>query len=429
MKTLIKNATIISMDSSRNQIEKNMDILIENDKITQISSNINIQEDEIKIIDATNKVVLPGLINTHSHIPMSIFRETIGNCDLQEWLTQKIWPMEDKLTEEDIYYSTLLSSIEMIETGCTTINDMYFVTDAIIKAAKETGIRLQTTRTLMDMVSEEEGESRFKELLRLMNEYKDEPNITFNAGLHSLYTTNEPYVKKSIKFAQDNNLLVHMHFCENSKEVEDVRKMYNSEPIEVLKRNFQNVPTLLAHVVKVNDEDLKCLKEMNMSVAHCPISNLKLGCGIANITEMLKLGINVSLGTDGQGSASNLNLFETMRAAALLQKGIHENPTVIPSYEVLKMATINGAKALGLEDKIGSITEGKQADIIILDLEKSMLKPENDLISQIVYNADGRDVETTIIAGKVLMENGKLCNNIDKSQLYKKCDEIINRIK
>lgn len=355
MKILIKNCNLISMSENRPKFEPNIDILIENNKIKNISNNISLSADSnTKIINANGKIAMPGLINTHSHISMSIFRETVDGLKTQDWLTQKIWPMEDKLTESDIYYSTLLSCIEMIETGCTTINDMYFMTDAIIKAALESGIRIQTTRTLMGY--DENDTSRIDELKTLLNKYSNEENISFNVGIHGLYTSNEKYVKKCIEFAKKENLPIHMHLCENSQERDQIIKDYNvSEPAEVIQRDFDGIHNILAHAVKLSDNDINILKNTNSFIAHCPISNLKLGCGVANISKMLKNGICVSLGTDGQGSGSNLDMFETMKFTALLQKGFNENPEELPAYEVIKMATINGAKALSLDNKIGSI--------------------------------------------------------------------------
>ena len=361
MKVLIKNATLISMNEKREKVEENIDIKIEDNKIIEIGKNLTIVGVD-KIIDASGKVVMPGLINTHAHVPMSIFRETVDGYLLQDWLTKKIWPMEDKLTNEDIYNASKLSFIEMIKTGTTTINDMYFMTEDIIKAAKETKIRLQTSRTLMGK-NDEAGKKRIEELEELLEKYsgKDEL-ITFNVGVHGLYTSEKQYVEKCVEFAKEKELPIHMHFCENTKEVEDIVENYNSNPTKILQQEFKNQKLILAHCVKLTKEDIEILKDLDISVSHCPISNLKLGCGIANISEMLKQGINVTLGTDGQGSGSNLDLFETMKFAALLQKGIKEDAKELPAYEVLKMATINGAKALGLENGIGSIEEGKSAD-------------------------------------------------------------------
>lgn len=425
MNTLIKNATLISMSNKREKIEENIDIRIEKNKIKEIGKKLNLDGID-KVIDATGKVVMPGLINTHAHVPMSIFRETVDGYSLQEWLTKKIWPMEDKLTNVDIYNASILSFIEMIKTGTTTINDMYFMTEDIIKAAKETKIRLQTSRTLMG-VNDEEGQKRIEELNSLLEKYQNKDElITFNVGIHGLYTSSKEYVKKCITFAKEKELPIHMHFCENEKEVEDIKKAYNSMPIKVLEE-FKNQKTILAHCVKLSKEEIEKLKDLDVSISHCPISNLKLGCGIANISEMIKQGINVTLGTDGQGSGSNLDLFETMKYTALLQKGIKEDATEMPAYEVLKMATINGAKALDLEKEIGSIEEGKCADIIILELNNEVTNPVNDLCSDIVYNAKGYNVDTTIINGKILMENRKIEKN--ETEIFEKCKQIINRIK
>lgn len=423
MKTLIKNCNLISMSENREKYEENIDILIENNKIKKIDKNIN--EECEKVINADEKIVMPGLINTHSHISMSIFRETVDGLKTQDWLTQKIWPMEDKLTNKDIYYATMLSCIEMIETGCTCINDMYFMTEDIIKAALESGIRLQTTRTLMG--HNKEDLIRLDELNSLLEEYNYE-TISFNAGIHGLYTSNEEYVKRCIEFAKEKKLPIHMHFCENGQEREDIKKDYNvKEPSDVIKRDFKGIHNILAHSVKISDKDIQNLKETNTYIAHCPVSNLKLGCGIAPVTKMMEEGLCVSLGTDGQGSGSNLDMFETMKYTALLQKGINENPEDLPAYEVLKMATVNGAKALEL-NKIGKIEEGKLADLIIINMEETITNPINNIFAEIVYNIKGSNVETTMVNGKLLMENRKI-NNINKKEIIQKCEEIIERIK
>lgn len=372
------------------------------------------------------KVVMPGLINTHSHVPMSIFRETVDGYMTQDWLEKKIWPMEDKMSKEDIYDASLLSFIEMIKTGTTTINDMYFMTEEIMKAATETGVRLQTTRTLMDMAGD--GDTRIEELKKLLNTYQGkQENITFNIGIHGFYTTNDEYIKKCVVLAKQYDLPVHIHFCENGKEAEDIKTQYQVEsPVELIKRYFKGMHVILAHAVKLTKQEIEELAKEDINIAHCPVSNLKLGCGIADITSMQENGITVSLGTDGQGSGSNLDLFETMKFTALLQKGINEDPMKLSAYEVLKMATINGAKALGLQE-VGSLEEGKKADMIILNLEDAISQPVNNIFAQIVYNVKGTNVETTIINGKILMENRKI-KKIDEKSIYEECNRIICRI-
>ena len=425
MKILIKNACLISMSEKREKIEEDIDIKIEDNKIVQIGKELSDTEMD-KVIDAKGKIVMPGLINTHSHASMSIYRETADGYILQDWLTKKIWPMEDKMTNEDIYEAALLSFIEMIKTGTTTMNEMYFMTEDIIKAAEELKIRLQTSRVLMNI--DGGGLKRFNELKQLLNKYKDKDElITFNIAIHGLYTCSEEYVQKCIDFAKEKELPIHMHYCENTKEVEDIKNFYKRMPIDVLESNFIGYKILLAHCVKLTNTEIERLKKLDVSVAHCPISNLKLGCGIANINEMVKQGINVSLGTDGQGSSCNLDMFEVMKFTALLQKGINEDASIFPAYEILKMATINGAKALGLEDKIGSIEEGKCADLIILETNSVVMNPINDLISDIVYNAKGSNVITTIVNGNILMEDRK--TKFDEKEIFEKCKKIIDRIK
>ena len=423
MKILIKNCNLISMSENREKYEENIDILIEDKKIIKIEKNIDETVD--KIIDATNKIIMPGLINTHSHISMSIFRETVDGYKTQDWLKEKIWPMEDRLQEEDIYWATLLSCVEMIKTGTTTVNDMYFMTDKIIEAALKTGIRIQTTNTLME-VRDKNGQL-LKDLERLMLKYNQD-TISFNVGIHGLYTSNEQYVKKCIQFAKDKKLPIHMHFCENTQEREDIKREYNvKSPIEVINRDFSETHNILAHVVKIDEDDIKGLNKTNSYVSHCPVSNLKLGCGVAKIKEMLENDICVSLGTDGQGSGSNLDMFETMKFTALLQKGINENPEVLPAYEVLKMATINGAKTLRLDKQIGSIDIGKNADIIMINLENILTQPINNIFAEIVYNVKGTNVKMTMVNGKILMENSDIYG-IEEKEIFERCNRIIEKI-
>lgn len=426
MKILIKNANLISMSEKREKLEKNMDVFINENKISKIGKNLE-EFNVDKIIDAKNMIVMPGLVNTHGHVPMSIFRETVDGLGLQDWLSKKIWPMEDKLTNDDIYNASLLSFLEMIKTGTTTINDMYFMTEDIIRAAKKLNIRLQTSRTLIDDLDNNGYSKRIGELEELLEKYEGKNELTtFNVGIHGLYTSSRKYIRKCIELAKEKNLPIHMHFCENSKEIEDIKNIYESLPIEILEQEFKDMKLILAHCTKISRQDIEKLSKLDVSISHCPISNLKLGCGIANISEMLNCGINVTLGTDGQGSGCNLDLFETMKFTALLQKGINENSKLLTAYEVLKMGTINGAKALGLENKIGSIEEGKLADLIIIGLDNVLTNPVNDIFSDIVYNVKGSNVKATIIDGKILMENGKI--NINEKEIFQNAQRIINRI-
>ena len=398
MRILIKNTTLISMDETRPKKQENMDVLVEDDRIIKIGKYMKINADEE--IDGTNKVLMPGFINTHAHIPMSIFREIADGCSMQEWLKEKIWPIEETLIGEDIYNSSILTFNEMIETGTTMVNDLYFMSEFIANASIQKDVRIELTRTLMD--SDGKGNERFNQLEELIDKYNNiNGKVSINIGIQGLYACSPEYLKKALDLARKYSLNVHMHFCENEKEVEDIKSLYNvSYPAEVLQKFFGGVNTILAHCVKLEDKDMKIIKDMKMHVSHCPVSNLRLGCGIAQIEKMRNMGINIALGTDGQGSGSNMDMFEIMKFASLLQKGVFEIPESMPAYEVLKMATINGAKALKKEHRIGSIEIGKKADLILIDLDTTITTPINDIYADIIYNAKGSNIVMTMIDGK-----------------------------
>ncbi len=424
MKILIKNGLVVTIN--KNDEIKKMDILIEDDEIKFLGDNYNGNVD--KVIDATNKVILPGLINTHTHLGMSIFRGTSDGLSLMNWLNNKIWPLEDKLTPKDVYYNNLLSCIEMIKTGTTTCCDMYFGVTEGINAIINSKIRCVYTRCLMD--NDGLGDEKIKEFLDLYNNYKDKnPLLTFSASVHSMYTCSYEYLKKVKKLADENNLLLNIHCAENIEEINTIKEKYNKTPIQLLDElGYLQSKLLLAHGTYITDEDIKLLKNKNVSIAHNPISNLNLGCGIAPISKFVKNNINVSIGTDGQGSGNNLNLFNHIGYVDLLQKGFNKDAQIIESYDVLKMATINGAKALGLDNLVGSIEVGKKADIIILDMNNIEIFPTNNLIFDIVHNISINNIETTIINGNILMENHKLLLDVNIDDLKENINNILKKI-
>lgn len=422
MKTLIKNGTVITMNEKYEKFEK-LDIVYENNKIIFVGKNYNNEYDEL--IDATNKVVMPGLINCHTHLGMSLFRCSNDNYKLDDWLKNYIWPIEDKLSDEDLYYTTLFSCIEMIKTGSTCFNDMYYGKlnmDAIIKS----NIRGLYTRCLMGNLRN--GLYRIKELKELISQYKDNELIRFNISPHSLYTCDLEYLKKCSNLAKEYKLPIHIHLSENLEEVNDIKNKYGMLPVNVLKETgILDSKVILAHGTFISNDEIELLKNYDVSICTNPISNLNLGCGIADLVKYKKNKINLCLGTDGQGSGNNLNLFYHMSIVDYLQKGKYQDPTVMSSYDVLKMATINGAKALGYNN-LGSIKEGNLADIIILDLNDLLVTPITNLISLIVHNCFGNVVDTTIINGKILMKNKKLMLDIDEKNLINKINEIKNKI-
>lgn len=410
---LIKNGNVILFEDDDVKVKK-LDIKIKENLIEKIGEHIEPDIDE-KVIDASNKIVMPGLINTHAHIAMSIFRGTFEGCDLYTWLNQKIWPIEAKLTEEEVYNASMLSILEMISTGTTCVNDHYFFSEQIRQALSESKMRAVITRVLMDSDGDEASEKRIEEFINLY-ETRDKENelITYSVAPHGLYTCSDKVLAKARELALKYNLPVHVHFLESISEIDDIKNLHGENASKVLKKYFDGIHTILAHGVKISDEDIEILKTMDCGISHNPISNLRLGCKIADTTKYIQRGLNVGLGTDGQGSGNNLDMFEAMKIAALIQGGIHENEVRLSSKDVLKMATINGAKLLGLDNKIGSIEKGKEADIIIVDIEPKLnnikIIPNNDIISNLVYNMDGKNVDTTIINGEILMENREIKN-------------------
>ena len=419
---LIKNGNVIIFENDDVKVKK-LDIRINGDTIEKIEEKLDEKIGE-KVIDATDKVVMPGLINTHAHIAMSIFRGTFEGCDLYTWLNEKIWPMEAKLTEEQVYDATMLSILEMLSTGTTCVNDHYFFSKQIRKALEESKMRAVITRVLMDNDGKEASENRINEFVDLY-ESRDRNNdlITYTVSPHGLYTCSGEVLAKSRELALKYNLPIHVHFLESINEIESIKELHGDTGANVLKKYFDGLHIILAHGVKISDEDIKVLKTLDCGIAHCPISNLRLGCKIADTTKYLDEGLNVALGTDGQGSGNNLDMFEAMKIAGLIQGGIHENEKRINAKDVIKMATINGAKLLGLENKTGSIEVGKKADIIIVDISDELdnvkMLPNVDIVSNLVYNADGKNVDTTIVNGQVLMENRNV-KVIDTNKVVKR---------
>lgn len=422
MITLIKDGTVITMDEKRNKKYEKLDVVLKDDKIYKIEEKYDGDYD--KLINAKDKIVMPGLINCHTHIGMSIFRATNDNLTLNEWLNNKIWPIENNMTDKDIYYSSLLSYIEMIKTGTTCASDMYFGWKGTIKAAEDSNFRLIIGRSLMN----NDDNDRISDCIEMYKQNQNKPLISFTVTPHSMYTCSKDYLKESLNIADKYNYPIHMHFCENEAEVEGITKEYGVTPIKALKEiGFLDKKLILAHGTFLNKEDLDLLKE-NVSVVTNPVSNLNLGCGIADLIEYQKHNINLCIGTDGQGSGNNLNLFKHMSLVADLQKAKYKDPTVMSSYEVLKMATINGAKAYNLDKELGSIEIGKQADIIILDINNLEIYPAPDLICEIVHNVESQNIDTTIIAGKVVLENRKLLLEIDEHELKENINSIYQRL-
>ncbi len=420
---IIKNCQYLAYKNKDLTVEKG-DILISGNIIEKTGENID--SAGARVIDGNNTFVMPGLVNTHTHAAMNLLRSYADDMELKPWLEEKIWPAEENLRGEHVYWGSMLAFLEMIKSGTTTFADMYFFMDDVAKAAVEIGIRGVLARGLIQF-TDPDGKN-LQENIELVKKYhkKDDGRITCLIGPHAPYTTSPEYLKKVMEAADENGVGLHIHISETKQEVEDIYKEHGVSPVEYLESLglFQR-HVVAAHCVHVSEKDMDILKKYNVGVCHNPGSNLKLASGIAPVPAMLEKGINVGIGTDGASSNNNLNMFEEMHLTALIHKGYNLNPLILNAREVLEMATIGGARVLGLENEIGSLEEGKKADIIIIDLEKPHLYPKADLISNMVYSAQASDVKTVIINGRIVMENYKL-TTYDEKEILIKSDEMKN---
>lgn len=430
MKILIKNPLIL--DYKENQFYSyRAHILIQDDKIAGITSDLPDEwahADEI--IEAAHLVAMPGLVNTHNHSSMSLLRSFCDDLRLMEWLDKKMLPAEANMNEQDIYWGALLAIAEMLKSGTTAYADMYIHMDQIAQAVQDSGIRASLTRGLVFL--EEDGGRRLREGIDLVQSWsgKADGRITTMMGPHAPYTCSPEHLKEVMQIAKELQVPIHIHLAETHEEVEKINKKYGKSPTRYLYDLglFDgSYHVLLAHAVHLDNDDIQLLENLKGGVAHNPFSNVKLGCGIAPVHQMIQQGITVGLGTDGAGSATSLDLFKEMKMAAGLQKVKSRDPAIIDAHTILKMATINGAEILGIADQIGRIQVGKQADLILVNIEQPHLVPHHDLVSLLVYSVVGHDVETTIVNGKIVMKNRELLT-IDEERLLFEVKERAKRI-
>jgi len=417
MKTLISNGKIISMDPDYPQVFTG-DIAVENKKILSVG-NIPSDFHPDKIINAENSIVLPGLINAHTHLSMVLLRSYADDMDLQKWLNEKIWPIEEKMTPDQIYNSSLLGAAELIKSGVTAFADMYFFQHKTCEAVRQSGIRARIGASFFGNEKDvAEKLPYFQELYDTWNG-KADGRIHIDAAPHSAYTLTTGALKMAVDFAKKNNTRIHTHVSESRKETEDNYKQYGISPVEYMENTgVFDLPAYAAHCVQLNNKDLEIIKKHHVFPVHNPTSNLKLGNGIAPVPQMMEAGIITALGTDGASSNNNLNMFEEIHLAAIIHKGNTGDPTSVSAYQSLKMATLNGAEALGIDSVCGSLTPGKEADIILVDTEKIHLQPLYDPVSAIAYGSQASDVHLVMCAGEILMEKGRL-KTINEEEIMK----------
>lgn len=425
MNILIKNAYILTMQEGDAPFLG--DILIEGDTIRQIGTSIDAEADEV--IAGDGKAAMPGLVNAHQHTPMSLLRGFSDDLKLMDWLDRKMLPAEANMTPEDIYWGAKLSMVEMIKSGTTAFADMYIHMDEIAAAVDELGMRASLSRGLVFL--QDDGGRRVEEALGLIERWngKADGRITTMLAPHAPYTCPPDSLRQIIKLAEELGQPIHIHLAETKEEVISIREKYNQTPTQYLYNVglFERVHVLLAHGVHLNRRDIRLLTGMRGGVAHNPVSNLKLGCGIAPVAEMMDQGIAVGLGTDGAGSATTVDMFAEIKAAAWLQKLDFGDPTKLPAGQALRMATRESAKLLNIDREVGTLEVGKRADLILVDMNQPHLQPIHNVESLLAYSANGSDVDTTIVNGKVLMRHRQLLT-VDEEEVLREASDRAKRI-
>lgn len=426
---LIKGGSVLTMNKER-KIIKNGYIAIEKDKIIDIGEERNCKGYHAdKILDAKNKVVLPGLINTHVHLYQNFLKGMPEDLPLVEWCNKVLYPFCRTQHPGIAYYSNLIGIIELIKSGSTCVLNNDRIDLKIPKAAEDAGIRCIYAPTLADKWVPEDLIKPDREVEKLIHKifekwHRKEGRIRCMLGPSAPFCCSEELLEKVARWSMKFDAGIHMHIAETKYEVEFSKKNFKSRPLEYVDSlGLLDIGNFIAvHCVWLSKKEIDLAKKRNVKVSHCPKSNMKLGSGVAPIPEILKKGITVGLATDGAASNDLLDMFEEMRAAALIHKVSKLDPSVISSYQVLEMATIGGAKTVGMEKLIGSIEIGKKADIIIVDLLKSHIQPLHDLVNSLVYCAKGSDVETSIIDGEIVMENRRLSRIDEKEVLMRVAD-------
>jgi len=381
---------------------------------------------DARVIDAAGKVALPGLINTHTHLAMTLFRGAADDLPLKAWLEEKIWPVEPRITPADVYWASLLGIAEMLHAGVTTFNDMYWHVEAVADAVRESGIRAGLAGVVFGTLPN--SEAILTRAIERVKAFLDEghPRIIPCFGPHAPYTVPVPMLRRIIEAASELGVSIHTHLSETSDEVAQSLQTANMTPIAAMHAiGLFTVPALAAHCVHATAEEIDLLAERRVGVAHCPSSNMKLGSGVAPVPALLNAGVTVGLGSDGAGSNNTLDIMREMRQAALLHK-VGGDPTAVSAPRALHLATRGGALALGRTD-LGALQAGKLADMILLDFDKPHLTPAGRVVSDLVYAAYGSDVDTVIVHGQVLMEGRKLLT-LDEERIRAKVNESARRL-
>lgn len=427
MNIVVKNCSLAIHSDEGSSAERG-DIAIENGHIRSVGAvpeNFTAE----KIIDARGSLALPGLVNSHTHVSMSLLRNLADDLELMDWLQNKIWPIEAKMGPEEVYIGASLSMIEMIRSGITAFADMYFDMDQVAKAATEAGIRANCAVGLTG--DQKAACEKLKVFRDFHSAYHGSGNglVQVDIGPHAPYTCDDGCMEEAAKAAADLGCGVHIHLSETEGEVRECKEKYGISPIQLAEKTglFEG-RAIAAHCVFVDDTDIEILARKGVHVVHNPTSNLKLASGFAPVARMIDAGVDLAIGTDGPSSNNNQNMLEEIHLSAILAKAVARNPKALPAPQALEVASRGGSRALGLEEKSGSIEAGAPADLFLLSTEGSHMQPLNDPIAAVVYGAAPSDIHTVICAGNPLMQDGKMLH-LDEEAILKEARNVMKRLR
>lgn len=425
---LIVTGKYLYQGTTINEVLNDHGIAISNDEVCDIAPTATLKEKypDVKQLHSEQGLLMPGLINSHTHAAMACFRGIADDLPLMTWLQEHIFPAEAKLTPEIVFYSTMLSVAEMIKSGTTSFCDMYLFSKEVAKACDIAGIRAWIGEVLYDFPSPCYGEleNGFSYIQEMFDHYRDHSLISITADPHSVYTCSPELLQRLNTVAQKENAICHIHLSENSSEVATCKERYGLTPTRHLENLGVLGPHVLAaHCVVLDQQEIEMLAKHKVKVSHCIESNMKLASGLAPAVELLDHGVTLSLGTDGSASNNDVDMFGEMNSVAKVHKGVHVDPTVMDALTTLNAATLGGAAALGAQEQLGSLEVGKKADCIVLDMDQPHLTPCYNIPSHLVYAARGGDVIHSVIGGRIVMQN-RVLQTIDEANIVNKGVEI-----
>ncbi len=431
-KTLITGCLILPMTEVGREKYFTGSVATEGNRIVLVTSDsaraaeFRTANPGLREVDGRGKLLMPGLINTHTHVAMTLMRSFADDIPLMSWLNDHIWPFESHIGAEEIAVGARLGMAEMLLGGTTTLVDMYWHESAIGQVAQNIGIRAVLCPSFVDGRRMEEFE---RDLPAALEVAEGSERLSVRIAPHSAYSCSTENLKRAMELAQKYGIGLHTHVSETLDEQRIIRERYGRTPSEYLRDiGFFEIPTMAAHCVHVSEGDIDILGEYGVTAMHNPQSNMKLSSGIAPVPRMIAKGVNVSVGTDGSSSNNDLDMWEEMRTASFLQKVADGDPSTMPAYEILKMATVNGAKAIGMEGRLGRITEGYTADMVMLDIEKPHFYPRNDMIANVVYCAKAGDVDTVFVDGEMVVSGGVI-SGLDMGGLFYDVENTVKRVK